>query len=87
MGSCQQVIEELMRQIMQYDAEFRRDEEATPHSQLSREALTALRTEWSAGAIRPPRYVGRAAGLKAASKLPELAETAAIESPSGWSQG
>ena len=38
----QQVIEQLMRQIMYYDAEFRR--EGDRRSRLSREALTAVRS-------------------------------------------
>jgi hypothetical protein len=42
----QQLIEQLTRQIMCYDAEFRR-EEAT----LTRSALTAARVDWGKGSI------------------------------------
>ena len=53
-------------EIMHYDAEFRR-EEATPHSQLSRETLRAVRV--GAGAIRPSPHAGQAGGHWGVQKI------------------
>jgi hypothetical protein len=57
----QQVIEELMRQIMHYDAEFRH-EDAT-FAVGSREALTAVRVDWSMGTNSTPGPRWKARGV------------------------
>ena len=51
----QQVIEQLMRQIRHYDAEFRREEATSAVG-------SSVRVDWSAGAIRPSPHAGQAGG-------------------------
>ena len=67
----QQVIEQLMRQIMHYDARVS-PRRGDLRSRLSREALTAVRIDWSTGQFDPTPMLDRPGGHLAARKnLPQ----------------
>jgi hypothetical protein len=75
----QQVIEELMRQIMHYDAEFRH-EDAT-FAVGSREALTAVRVDWSMGTNSTPGPRRKARGVSQSRRLSDVDMSASPPTP------
>ncbi len=57
----QQLIEQLMREIMHYDAEFRRDD-AAGRNRIARTALTKVGASLGASPLRPGRRARASAG-------------------------